>query len=150
MAIVIGGAVLVRWISRYRPMEYLVGAKRFVELTNLAELDDVFESTNRQSNVLFLHDPWCPVSALATRQMAQLDRSIMAVDVSRQRDLSREIERRTGIRHESPRAIVINGGVAVWDASHASIDSRSISLVMGEANDGDPPGSFMAGQESAP
>jgi len=100
------------------------------ELTTVSELDAVFTSSREQAILLFLHDPWCPISAMASRQVAQVDADIVTIDVSRQHDLSREIERRTGIRHESPQVILIRNGGVLWDASHSSIDRKSIERAL--------------------
>ena len=97
------------------------------------DLDALFASSRDRAILLFLHDPWCPISAMATRQVAQVDADIAKIDVSRQHDLSREVERRTGIRHESPQLILIRDGRAIWDASHSSIDQKTIKSVL-EAN----------------
>ncbi len=101
------------------------------ELASVSDLDAVFASSRDRAIPLFLHDPWCPISAMATRQVAQVDADIAKIDVSRQHDLSREVERRTGIRHESPQLILIRDGSAVWDASHSSIDRESIERALG-------------------
>ena len=100
------------------------------QLANVSDLDAVFASSREQARLLFLHDPWCPISAMATRQIAQVDAYVATVDVSRQHDLSREIERRTGIRHESPQLILIRDGRPIWDASHSSIDEKFIKGVL--------------------
>jgi len=67
---------------------------------------------------------------MASRQVAQVDVDIVRIDVSRQHELSREIEQRSGIRHESPQVILIDDGVAVWDASHSGIDRKSIERAL--------------------
>ncbi len=103
------------------------------ELTTVSELDAVFASSREQAILLFLHDPWCPISAMATRQVAMVDAQVVRIDVSRQYDLSREIERRTGVRHESPQLILIQDSGAVWDASHSNIQRKSIERAL-EAN----------------
>jgi bacillithiol system protein YtxJ len=48
------------------------------------------------------------------------------VNVSRQHDLSEAIEARTGVRHESPQALVLQGGKSVWEASHFSITAEEV------------------------
>ncbi len=103
------------------------------ELTTVSELDAVFASSREPAILLFLHDPWCPISAMATRQVAMVDAQVVRIDVSRQHDLSREIERRTGVRHESPQLILIQDSGAVWDASHSNIRRKSIERAL-EAN----------------
>lgn len=99
----------------------------FYPITTTEELDNVFSTDDGRPQVVFLDDPWCPISAAARRQMRRLDGEVRTIDVSRRSDLARQLEARTGIRHESPQAIVVNGGVAVWDASHGRISSQAIS-----------------------
>lgn len=105
---------------------------RYTDLTTQSELDEVFEASHEQAMLVFLHDPWCPISAMASRQVAQVDSDILRVDVSRQHDLSREIERRTGVRHESPQMLLIRDGEAAWHASHSRIDRPSIEQAVAE------------------
>lgn len=95
------------------------------------ELADVIDSSFRAATPIFLHDPWCPISARAYRQMERLGGSLPTVDVSRQRALSVEIERRTGVRHESPQVIVLRDAVAVWHASHGRITTDSVRAAIG-------------------
>jgi len=130
-AVILGGYLFFRWMSPLRLGDHAMKNAGDDELTTVSELDAVFASSHEQSILLFLHDPWCPISAMATRQVAQVDADIVKIDVSRQHDLSREIERRTGIRHESPQLILIRDGSAVWDASHSSIDRESIERALG-------------------
>jgi bacillithiol system protein YtxJ len=49
------------------------------------------------------------------------------VDVRRDRAVSRAIEAQTGVRHESPQAIVLRHGKAVWDASHFAITAEAVT-----------------------
>ncbi|MBA2555752.1 MAG: DUF2847 family protein [Chloroflexi bacterium] len=69
-------------------------------------------------------------SARAARQVAKVDVEVVTIDVSREHDPSRDIERRTGIRDASPQAVLIDKGVAVWSASHSSIDRSSIERAL--------------------
>ena len=50
--------------------------------------------------------------------------------VQRVRELSREVERRTGVRHESPQAIVLRHGQPVWTASHFDIKSDAVERAL--------------------
>ena len=49
------------------------------------------------------------------------------VDVSRQHDVKRAVETQTGVRHESPQAIIVRNGKAVWDASHFAITAEDVA-----------------------
>ena len=48
------------------------------------------------------------------------------LDLLRYRELSNEIERITGVTHQSPQAIVIKNKEVVYAASHSGIDARQI------------------------
>lgn len=97
----------------------------------MPSLQDFFESTDGHPKLLFLYDPWCPVSALATRHISQIEASVSLINVSSQRNLSYEVERRTGVIHESPQALVIRNEVAIWSASHYAIDSSTAITALG-------------------
>jgi len=76
--------------------------------------------------LLFKHSPTCPVSAVARAQyrlwrLDHPDAPTMFVDVVASRALARDIAARCGVEHESPQAVLFEGGEAVWSASHASI-----------------------------
>lgn len=94
-------------------------------IESVDDLTDLFAAPGGPT-LLFLHDPYCPISGGAWRQVKQFGRPVHTVDVSRQRDLNAEIARRTGVRHESPQAFVLVDGEAVWNASHRSITDRAL------------------------
>ena len=75
---------------------------------------------------LFLHDPWCPISRRAKGELNALGTDLPTIDVSRQHDLSNEVERRTGVRHESPQLFVLTGGRTTWHASHGRITAAAL------------------------
>ncbi len=135
---VLGGIAIFRLMIKRRAMESIVGKTNVEEIISLTELDGFFSSTENQKRLLYLHDPWCPVSGQATREVAQLDHPFAAVDVSQNRDLTQEIERRTGIRHESPQAIVIENGKPIWNASHYGIKSLAVELALQDESAADP------------
>ena len=49
------------------------------------------------------------------------------------RDLAREIEQRTGVRHETPQALVIRNGRAVWNASHFDVTAQAVEQAVKNA-----------------
>lgn len=127
--VVFGGYMLFRWWSLRQPGDT---AMQQTDLTTMADLDAAFDASGEQTTVVFLHDPWCPISAMASRQMNQLEFDFLKLDVSRDYELKAEIERRTGVRHESPQVIMLRDGVAVWNASHGSIQRAEIDRVLAE------------------
>jgi len=110
-------------------------ATRFVPVADTAALDPLFVASHAVPTILFLHDPGCPISRAAYRQMMRLDRDIPLIDVRRAHGLSRDVEERTGVRHESPQAIVLRQGRAVWSASHYAITTQAITDALRQAQE---------------
>lgn len=86
--------------------------------------------------VLYKHSPLCGQSALAAREVekfmgAHPDVPVYEVDVVRNRPLSRAVERRLSIRHESPQALVLREGVVAWHGSHRSVTADRLERAIG-------------------
>lgn len=109
-----------------------LGATAFRFIESEEDLNEVIDGSRRRPTALFLHDPWCPISARAYRQMEQLGGELPAIDVSRQRHLSAVVERRTGVRHQSPQVIVLRDAVATWEASHGRVSAAAVRIALGE------------------
>jgi bacillithiol system protein YtxJ len=77
--------------------------------------------------LLYLHDPWCPINASSYRELGSLAGPIPIVDVAAGRALSKYVAERTGIRHESPQAILFKDGEPVWHASHFRITGTAVA-----------------------
>ena len=81
--------------------------------------------------ILYKHSPLCGLSAIAAREVRRFVEEgpgtpVYLLDVIRERSLAREVERRLGIRHESPQAIVLRRGRPVWDASHRGVTADGL------------------------
>ena len=102
----------------------------FEELTEIGALDSLLERSREAPVVLFKHSLTCPISAFAYGEMSRLApdvaRATALVIVQRARAVSSEISARTGVRHESPQAIILRNGVAVWSASHYDITAEAV------------------------
>jgi bacillithiol system protein YtxJ len=99
---------------------------RFTSVTDAAELDELFALSEHQPVILFKHSTTCPISAAAYQQMSDYDGEVSLIIVQSARDISRKVEAMTGIRHESPQAIILSRGKAVWSASHWKIKTSAI------------------------
>ncbi len=108
-------------------------ATRFVPIPDVAALEPLFARSGDGPVALFLHDGGCPISAAAYRQMTRLGGELGLVDVRRGKDISRAIEQRTGVRHESPQVIVLRHGRAVWSASHYAITTEVVAAAARDA-----------------
>jgi bacillithiol system protein YtxJ len=81
--------------------------------------------------LLFKHSTICPISAAAFEEYerwsaAHPDAATGWIDVIQERPLARAVADRTGIRHESPQAILLARGEPRWNASHGAITEASL------------------------
>lgn len=112
----------------------------------LRSLDDLEPLLAAESGrvVVFKHSLTCPISSSALREYesflaghADDERGHGGVDftlieVQRNRDLSNAVAERTGVRHESPQALVLDGGEVAWHASHGSITAARLGAALGD------------------
>ena len=103
---------------------------KFLPLPTIADLE-AHLSARPTPALLFLHDPYCPISSMALEEVEEVDAEIGYVDVHRQHDLSRAVARLTGVRHESPQFFVLRDGKVQWSASHGRIRGDAIRREMG-------------------
>jgi len=106
-------------------------ATGFVPVTDTEELTAWIARSSEEAVVLFMHDPFCPISGRANVEMKQLTYSPIAlVDVSRQRDVTQQVAVQTGVQHESPQVIILRGGKPIWDASHFAITAEAVERML--------------------
>ena len=97
-----------------------------------AALEELFARSHTQPVLLFKHSNACPISARAYQQMEGVKTPVSIVVVQKSRDVSRQVEQRTGVRHETPQALIIRNGRAVWNASHFDITSDVVEQAVRE------------------
>lgn len=99
---------------------------RFNEIHDAAELDALMEKSNEQPIVLFKHSVTCPISFGVYNEISNADADINLIVVQRARNVSNLIAEKTGIRHESPQALVIKNGAVVYHASHYDVTAADV------------------------
>jgi len=100
-----------------------------------AELDAALAAPR---TLLFKHSPTCPISAAA---FAEYEAWAAAhptfptgwIEVVQERPLARALAERTGVKHESPQALLVESGRATWHASHSAITAASLERAVGAA-----------------
>lgn len=107
--------------------------EHFATVSGPEALDALFERSVDGPVVLFLHDYYCPVSFAAYDEMAGVTGDIALIDVAAQKELSRAVEKRTRVRHQSPQVIILSGGDPKWAASHYSIKKSDVTDAIAEA-----------------
>jgi bacillithiol system protein YtxJ len=98
----------------------------FTEINSKEQLDVLFEKSNENPIVLFKHSTTCPISAGVHQEISNADADINIVIVQKARNVSDEIARRTGIRHESPQAIILKDGKVVYHAAHYDVTASDV------------------------
>ena len=109
-----------------------------VKTTSVDSLAEMLSQSAQQPVVIFKHSTTCPISAAAYDEMEQFDGDVALVEVQSARELSRQIERQTGIPHESPQVLVLANGKVVWNASHWKVKADAVAKAVSEAKNGHP------------
>lgn len=108
-------------------------------LTSVDELDALMEASRERPVLLFKHSLTCPISATAHEHFRRFhhrrqgEAQFALVEVQRARPVSSEVAQRTGIRHESPQAILLKDARPVWHASHWRIDEHALDQALDAA-----------------
>lgn len=114
-----------------------------MNVTHLSDLDmleaAIAESAERPV-LLFKHSRTCGISCEALDELyAHLSNgtgnaAYKMITVQSHRRVSDHVTERLGIRHETPQAIVLRGGQAVWNASHFRITAEEIARVIASSS----------------
>jgi bacillithiol system protein YtxJ len=99
----------------------------FIKLESIDDLDRLIDRSHDCPVVIFKHSASCGISSGVFDVVdGGLEADVHLVVVQKNRDVSNHIAHRTGIRHESPQAIVLHKGAAVYHASHWDIEPTEI------------------------
>lgn len=99
---------------------------RFNEVNTIEEIDSLIEKSNEQAIVFFKHSTTCPISFGVHREVSNADAEINLIIVQTARAVSNHIAEKTGVRHESPQAIVVKNGEVVYHASHYDVTADDL------------------------
>jgi monothiol bacilliredoxin len=98
------------------------------EITTAETLFDVLKSSTRQPVLFFKHSNTCGVSNRALtefRRYLQAPESALVsnylIVIQNASEVSAELARLTGVQHESPQAVIVAEGRAVWNDSHLAL-----------------------------
>jgi bacillithiol system protein YtxJ len=94
--------------------------------------DCVSRITGDAPILLYKHSFACGLSSMAKDEVEAFaaehpEVPIWLVDVLGQRPLSQALAARLGVEHESPQAIVVRDGRALWDASHRRVTRAALA-----------------------
>lgn len=108
---------------------------------SLLKLDrdaDLDAALGHELAVICKHSPICALSSKARREVRRFAANhpglaVYLVNVITEKARAQEIERRTGIRHESPQAIVFRKGHPVWHGSHGAVTDQALTRAVSSA-----------------
>lgn len=101
-------------------------------LETIKSKDEVENAFKSQRAFILKNSPICPISRSARTVFEKFsetcDESItlFIVDVIHNRDISKQIEYKSELRHESPQILYLENGEVKWHASHWDIKSSSL------------------------
>jgi bacillithiol system protein YtxJ len=111
-------------------------------IESIPQLDVILERSKERPVWIFKHSLTCPISSRAWAEFQSFaagcpegDGVYVLIEVQNARPLSNAVAERTGIRHQSPQAILLRNTVVAWHASHYSIEVAALVRAFGE-----PPG----------
>jgi bacillithiol system protein YtxJ len=114
-------------------------------MENLTPLHDVdalelaIAESQQRPVLLFKHSRYCGVSCEALDELqahiggqSREGVAYKVITVQTHRNVSDAVAKRLGIRHETPQAILLRDGKAVWNASHFRITASQLDQVISQ------------------
>ncbi len=101
-------------------------------ITDSSQIPPILEASKKKPQLIYKHSHRCSVCFVAKGTLEQAKEDIQQkadmnfVNVVNSREASNTIASELDIRHESPQAILVNNGEAVWYASHGSINAEAL------------------------
>jgi bacillithiol system protein YtxJ len=102
----------------------------FIKLDTTEKLEQLFSKSVENPIILFKHSTTCPISAGVYQEISNADADIHLVIIQNSRDVSNAIAKKTGVRHESPQAIVVKNGKVVYQASHYDVTASDVEKIL--------------------
>ncbi|URJ58584.3 bacillithiol system redox-active protein YtxJ [Paenibacillus polymyxa] len=103
------------------------------KMTTVQQLNTALEASSDKPLLLFKHSTRCPISAGAYQEVESYlhgdpneNIEYGIIYVVEDRPVSNETADRLQVKHESPQAILIKDGEAVWHTSHSNITARAL------------------------
>jgi len=106
----------------------------FFEIDDVESLDQFISEAGETPAIVFKHSNTCGISARVYREMSQVTSRVGIVVVQQARDVSDEIQRRFGIQHETPQALIVRGDKVLWSASHYAVKAQAIADALESAS----------------
>ena len=104
----------------------------WTDLTSIDQFSELIQSGKKI--LIFKHSTRCIISKMALNQLEDTwsgpQENIYFLDLLNHRDISNRIAEELKIIHQSPQAIVFQGGEVLYHDSHSNISSRAIEKAL--------------------
>jgi bacillithiol system protein YtxJ len=110
-----------------------VGGRSIRKINNLEELEGLLDEARGSLLWLFKHSLVCPLSTEGRREFerfvaeTEVEALFAVIEVQNARDVSNEVARRVGVRHETPQAILMSGEDVLWNGSHWDVSAATLA-----------------------
>lgn len=106
-------------------------------IESIDQLDELLERSRERPVWIFKHSLTCPISSRAWSEFRSFaedrpDGVYILIEVQNARSISNAVAERTGIRHQSPQAILLRNAAVAWHASHYSIEVTALLRAFGD------------------
>lgn len=102
----------------------------WIDLVSADQLETIKKESNEGPVLIFKHSTTCSISAMAYNRLQRGSKSFnfkfYYLDLRAHRDVSNLVASTFDVVHESPQVLLINKGVAVYNASHGDINPTEI------------------------
>ncbi|MDW0109930.1 bacillithiol system redox-active protein YtxJ [Sporosarcina aquimarina] len=98
------------------------------ELHTREDWEKAVKQSDNDPVLIIKHSTTCPISAAGYREFQSFntDTTKYCVIVQTSKELSQQIAADTSVKHESPQALLLKNGKAVWHASHYDIQQAAL------------------------
>lgn len=105
----------------------------YTRLQSVEDIEPLFAADRGLPVILFKHSLTCPISTAAFREYERYLGSVAPdtveytlIEIQNARDVSQAVTDRSGVKHESPQALLVRNGEVVWHASHWDITEKTL------------------------
>jgi bacillithiol system protein YtxJ len=115
-----------------------------VTLRDMTHLDELLADSGRVPVLVFKHSTSCGTSFEARDELlTHVSRAsdgirYLEVTVQDDRGLSNAVTERLGVRHQTPQAILVRDGEAVWTASHFRVTAAAVARAVSDLGPQEP------------
>lgn len=106
----------------------------FISIEDNTALDRFLAEANGAAVVIMKHSNTCGVSSRAYGEMSSFQGPVGLITVQNAREVSTEIERRTGIPHETPQVLILRNNEVVFNASHFQVKAEIVTAQLNRLN----------------